>query len=183
MKIIIGLGNPGENYEKTRHNAGKMAVEHFAKKNKFQEWESSKKYQSLVSEDKIGKEKVLLLLPETFMNNSGKAVKEFSAKNVIVMHDDIDLSLGKFKISIGRGHGGHKGVASIIRALKTKDFVRIRIGVAPRKKPDHKKMPDFLTSCFRAPELQILSGVFKKTSKALETTLLENPQKAMNLFN
>lgn len=183
MKVIIGLGNPGKEYEKTRHNAGRMAVKAFAKKHEFPEWEFSKKYQSLVSAGKIGKEKILLLLPETFMNHSGKAVKRLDAKNSIVVHDDIDLALGAFKISFGRGSGGHKGVSSIIRALKTKDFARIRIGILPPKKPDHKKMPNFLTSKFRTPELQTLSRLFKKTSEALETTILENPQKAMNLYN
>src|SRR3989344_6524480 len=144
MKTVIGLGNPGEEYEKTLHNAGRLALEYFAQKNDFSDWDFSQKYDSLVSEGKIkkpasakasaGKENALLLLPETFMNNSGKAVKNLLPKNLIVVHDDIDLPLGKFKIAFGRGSGGHKGVESVMRALKTKDFWRVRVGVAPKKK-------------------------------------------------
>jgi len=193
MFAIVGLGNPGEEYERTRHNAGRLALEYFAKKNEFAEWDFSKKYESLVSEGKIkkpasakasaGKENALLLLPETFMNNSGKAVKNLSPKNLIVVHDDIDLPLGKFKIAFGRGSGGHKGVESVMRALKTKDFWRIRIGVAPKKKPDHKKIPDFLTSPMRKPDLETLKKSFKKISEALETMLSDSPERAMNLYN
>lgn len=177
MKTIVGLGNPGSDYESTRHNAGRMAVEYFAEKNDFSDWEESKKYLSLASEGKIKKssfakasddgEKALLLLPETFMNNSGRAIKLLQARNLIVVHDDIDLPFGKFKISFGRGSGGHKGIESIIRALKTKDFWRIRIGISPNKKPNHKEMPSFLTSDFSKPELQKLQPVFKKILEAL----------------
>ncbi|MBI5787046.1 MAG: aminoacyl-tRNA hydrolase [Candidatus Niyogibacteria bacterium] len=183
MRAVIGLGNPGEEHEKTRHNAGRLALEYFAQKNDFSDWEFSKKYESLVSEGKIKKESALLLLPETFMNNSGKAVKNLSAKNTIILHDDIDLPLGKIKISYGRGSGGHKGVESVMRALKTKEFWRIRIGVSPKKKPEHKKIPDFLLTPIRKPDLETLKKSFKKISEALETMLSDSPEKAMNLYN
>lgn len=193
MKTIVGLGNPGEEYTRARHNAGRMALEHFAGKNDFPEWDFSKKYESLVSEPssakasagkgKIKKEGILLLLPETFMNNSGKAVKNLSAKNTIVLHDDIDLPLGKIKISFGRGSGGHKGVESIIRALKSRDFWRIRIGVSPKKKPERKKIPDFLLSPMRKLDFETLKKSFKKISEALETMISDSPEKAMNLYN
>lgn len=183
MKTIVGLGNPGEEYARTSHNAGRMALERFAGKNDFSEWEFSKKYESLTSEGKIKKEGIRLLLPETFMNNSGKAVKNLSAKNTIVLHDDIDLPLGKIKISFGRGSGGHKGVESVIRALKTKDFWRIRIGVSPKKKPEHKKIPEFLTSPMKKPDFEALKKSFKKISEALETMISDSPEKSMNLYN
>src|SRR3989344_9598956 len=102
MKTVIGLGNPGEEHKKTRHNAGRLALEYFAEKNEFADWDFSKKYGSLASEGKIknpasakasaGKENALLLLPETFMNNSGKAAKNLLPKNLIIIHDDIDLT-------------------------------------------------------------------------------------------
>ncbi len=183
MKTIVGLGNPGGEYEQTRHNAGRAAVEYFAKKNDFPDWQKNSNLQSIVSLEKVGEEKVMLVLPETFMNNSGRAVKNLSAKNLIVLHDDIDLPLGKFKISYGRGSGGHKGVESVIRALKTKDFWRMRIGVSPKRKPEHKKIPDFLTSPMRKPDFETLKKSFKKISDALETMISESAEKAMNEFN
>ena len=183
MKTIVGLGNPGEEYKQTRHNAGRMVLEYFAKKNDFPDWKENSNLQSIVSLGMVGKEKITLILPETFMNNSGKAVKNLSAKNLIVLHDDIDLPLGKFKISFGRGSGGHKGVESVIRALKTKNFCRIRIGVSPKHKPEHKKIPDFLTAPMRKPDFETLKKSFKKISEALEVMLSESPEKAMNKFN
>jgi len=183
MKTIVGLGNPGEEYKQTRHNAGRMVLEYFAKKNDFHGWQKNSNLQSIVSLGKCGKEKVMLILPETFMNNSGKAVKNLSAKNIVVLHDDIDLALGKIKISYGRGSGGHKGVESVIRALKTKNFWRLRIGVSPKKKPEHKKIPDFLLSPMRKSDLETLKKSFKKISEALEIVISESHEKAMNLFN
>lgn len=162
MKIIVGLGNPGKEYRLTRHNAGRLAVEYFARKNDFPEFEFSKKYQSLAAGAKIKNEKFLLLLPETFMNNSGKAVKGLPPENLTIIHDDIDLPLGKLKISFGRGSAGHKGVESAIRALKTKDFRRIRIGIAPKKKPPKKEIAKFLLSDFKPSELKELQKIFKK---------------------
>ena|SRR3989338_82391 len=183
MKTVVGLGNPGEEYKQTRHNAGRLALEYFAKKNYFPGWQKNSNLQSIVSLGGSGKEKVMLVLPETFMNNSGKAVKNLSAKNLIVLHDDIDVPLGKFKISFGRGSGGHKGVESVIRALKTKNFWRIRIGVSPKRKPEHKKIPDFLTTPMRKQDFETLKKSFKKISEALETMISESTEKAMNLFN
>src|SRR3989344_9327465 len=107
MKTVIGLGNPGEEYEKTLHNAGRLALEYFAQKNDFSDWDFSQKYDSLVSEGKIkkpasakasaGKENALLLLPETFMNNSGKTGKKMSPQKLILVYHDTALTLGKFK--------------------------------------------------------------------------------------
>lgn len=183
MKIVLGLGNPGAEYEKTRHNVGVLALQYAARKFEFSGWKLEKKYESLVTEGKIASKKILFLLPQTFMNNSGKAVRGLNPKNIVVIHDDIDLPLGVTKISFGRGSGGHNGVESIIRALKTREFTRIRIGVSPKIKPDHKKMPSFLTSPFRADELKKISPVFKKTAEALECIASNGPERAMNRFN
>ncbi|MBI2038690.1 MAG: aminoacyl-tRNA hydrolase [Candidatus Niyogibacteria bacterium] len=183
MKIVLGLGNPGAEYEKTRHNAGALALQYAARKFEFSDWAGAKKYESLAAEGKIAGEKFLFLFPQTFMNNSGKTARGINPKNLTVVHDDMDLALGVIKISFGRGSGGHKGVESIIRALKSRDFARIRIGIAPKVKPDHKKMPDFLTSPFRADELKKLSPVFKKVSEALECIASDGIPRAMNRFN
>ncbi|MFH0803708.1 MAG: aminoacyl-tRNA hydrolase, partial [Candidatus Tagabacteria bacterium] len=171
MYTIVGLGNPGEEYELTRHNTGRMVVEDFAKANKFSEWAFDKKINALKSEaclparqGKIKKEKILLLLPETFMNNSGNAVFKIitskkKTEQLVVIHDDLDLPLGKFKISFAKSSAGHRGVESVIKKIKTDKFIRIRVGTCPRKKPDGKELIKFLMGKFTPKEL----SVFKKT--------------------
>lgn len=201
MFTVIGLGNPGSEYENTRHNAGRMAVLAVLKKNNCDELEFDKKRKAVKSECKIGKNKILGLLPETYMNKSGNSVAGLKPKDVILLHDDLDLPLGNFKISFGRGSGGHKGVESVMRAIKSKDFIRIRIGISPKKKPDAKKIHpvrnrgrlrprpisngvnDFILKKFSPKELEILKKVFKKTSEAIEVVITDSLQKAMNLFN
>src|SRR3990170_8614479 len=139
---IVGLGNPGPEYDSSPHNAGKLMASLF-----------QKKYEG---------NKAKIILPTVFMNQSGKAVKGIPAKWLILLHDDIDLPLGKFKIVFNRGSGGHKGVQSVIRALKTEKFVRARIGISPKKKPNHKELLKFLTSKFKPSELKILKKISKK---------------------
>src|SRR3989344_5466832 len=139
IRLILGLGNPGGEYANTRHNTGRDAAMYFAEKHDFGEFEADKKSNSLLSRGKVGKSKILVGLPETFMNKSGvAAAKLFKAKkentDLVVMHDDLDIQLGRFKISYGKNSGGHKGVESVMRALKTKNFVRIRIGISPKIK-------------------------------------------------
>lgn len=194
--LIVGLGNPGEEYKDTRHNTGRIVVEEFRKKYKFPEWEESKGTQALYSAEKIGKEKAELILPETFMNKSGKAVSYFvlkrkiKSKNVIVVYDDLDLPLGKIKISFNRGSGGHRGIESIAKAIKTKEFVRIRVGVSPStpsgklKKPQGEKaVVDFILGKFKKPEMEELKKVSKNVSRALETIVSEGLEKAMGEWN
>lgn len=144
--VIVGLGNPGKEYEKTRHNAGRNAVELVAKQNGFDEFVFNKTSKALVSKGRVEKENATLVLPETMMNLSGKAVVAFvkspkAAKNLLVIHDDLDLPVGTIKMVFGRGSGGHKGVESVMRAVKTQDFARIRIGIsAVGKKNQAKKV-------------------------------------------
>ncbi len=142
--VIVGLGNPGEEYDHTRHNAGRAAVEQLAKKEDFPDFVFNKKANALVSEGKIGKTKVTLVLPETYMNNSGKAVTAFvksvkAAKDLLVLQDELDLPLGVLKMVFARGSGGHKGVESIMRAIKTDAFARIRIGISGEGKKNQAK--------------------------------------------
>jgi PTH1 family peptidyl-tRNA hydrolase len=133
--LIVGLGNPGKEYEKTRHNAGRSAVELVASLEGLDEFIFNKTAKALVTKGTVGGENAMLVLPETMMNLSGKAVTAFvkspkAAKNLLVVHDDLDLPLGTIKMVFARGSGGHKGVESIMRAIKTDAFARIRIGIS-----------------------------------------------------
>nr|KKS48787.1 MAG: Peptidyl-tRNA hydrolase [Candidatus Giovannonibacteria bacterium GW2011_GWF2_42_19] len=188
---IVGLGNPDPQYSGTRHNIGRDIIKIFAKKaafpGHFEDFELKKKA-ALISEGKIKKEPIMMILPELFMNNSGKAVQLFikpkkTLENVIVLHDDIDMPLGRFKIVYNRGSGGHRGVESVRRALKTEAFVRVRVGICPRKKPNHKELLTFLTSKFKPAEAEILKKLSKKISEALEIIATEGHEKAMSLYN
>lgn len=189
MFYIAGLGNPGEKYELTRHNTGRLVIDAFRKSAGFEDWSENKKIKSLVSESKLGKEKIMLILPETFMNKSGNALKPLiiskqKAKNLIVVHDDIDMPLGKFKISFGRGSGGHKGIESIMRAIKTKEFIRIKVGVSPAKKPKgEKKILDFIIGKFSPKETEIFKKTAKKIISAVEAIIESGYARAMNEYN
>src|SRR3989344_4178809 len=142
--VIVGLGNPGKEYEKTRHNAGRDTVQLLARQGSFDEFVFNKKANALAAEGKIDREKVMLVLPETFMNNSGKAMSAFvksvrAAKQLLIIHDDLDLPVGTIKMVFARGSGGHKGVESVMRALKTDQFARIRIGISGQGKKNQAK--------------------------------------------
>jgi len=201
MLIIIGLGNPGEKFEKTRHNLGFRALDFFAFKNNFSDFEFSKKYESLISQkiysnilqniritNNPEEQKIILVKPQTFMNNSGLAVKKLTksypldANPLIIIHDDIDLPLGKLKISKNSGAGGHKGVDSIINNLGKNDFIRFKIGICPEKgKP--KSVESFVIKKFTKEELETIGETIKKTSDALNLFIKEGLEKTMNQFN
>lgn len=193
--VIVGLGNPGYEYEGTRHNTGRMAVEDFAKYEKFSEWKEDKKSKSLLSRGLVERTIVALVLPNTFMNKSGAAVAKFiksakAAERMVVVYDDLDLPLGTMKISFNRGSGGHKGVESIMRAVKTKKFTRIRIGVshstasgAIRKPIGDKVIVNFILTKFKPHELEEMKNVFKRTRQALEVIATDGVERAMNKFN
>lgn len=193
--VIVGLGNPGEKYDLTRHNAGRMAVQYFAKMAKFKDWSEHKRSNSLTSGGMIEKITVAAVLPDTFMNKSGSAVVKFvksakAAERLVVVYDDLDLPLGKFKISFDRGSGGHKGLESVMRAVKTKKFVRIRIGVSPetaggalRKPEGERDVLDFILTKFRPAEIDELKKIFKHVAEALGTIILDGREMAMNKFN
>ena len=193
--IIVGLGNPGEEYESTRHNAGRMAVEFFAKQQGFGGFHPDKAKKATTGGAVLEKTAVALVLPDTFMNKSGDAVRKFvksskAAERMIVVYDDLDLPLGKIKLSYDRGSGGHKGLESVIRAMRTKKFTRVRIGVSPettagnlRKPEGEKAVLDFLLTKFKANELDELKSVFKKVSESLAATVLQGPMHAMNKYN
>jgi len=192
MKIIVGLGNPGKKFEKTRHNLGFMVLDRFARKNKFPKFKMKKEFLATVSEKKIGKEKIILVKPQTFMNNSGLAVKRIFEKlrtsniepltsNLWVIHDDLDIPFGKIKISFGRGSGGHKGVQSIIDEIGRKDFVRFRIGIGKKEVGIRKE--EFVLEKFSKREEKILKKVIEMVCRAIEIAIKEGIEKAMSEFN
>lgn len=193
--VIIGLGNPGAEYEKTRHNAGRKAVELVAKNESMGEFVFNKTSHALVSKGRVSGELATLVLPETMMNLSGKAAAAFvkspkAAKNLLVIHDDLDLPLGVIKMVFGRGSGGHKGVESIMRAIKTKDFARIRIGIsAEGKKHQVKKVSGedkvikHVIGTFKPTEETLVKRTLKKVALTVHRYAEEGIESAMQFAN
>lgn len=175
MTLIIGLGNPGKKYKKTRHNIGFRILDEFARKNNFPEFRLSKKFRALISE----KDNVILAKPQTFMNDSGKSVKSLTENSSLpswqrtvlcIVHDDIDLPLGEVRIVKNRGAAGHKGVESIIKELSSKDFGRLRVGIQPgpgRGKP--QKVEKFVLQKFDKEEEKIIEKTIQKAIKELRS--------------
>lgn len=206
--IIVGLGNPGSEYENTRHNAGRMILEAFAKANDFSEFAFDKKLKALISEGKVGSSKVLLVEPETFMNKSGDALKQIKdlpagkaglrfkiqgkgkdkineVTNLAVIHDDLDIPFGEFKISWNKSSGGHRGVESIIKAVKTQAFTRIRMGIAAsasavKKSQDEALVNKVILGKFKPDELVELKKLAKSISTALTVLATEGRETAMS---
>ena len=174
MYIVVGLGNPGEKYAHTRHNAGRLAEEFISNS---------------------GKVRAKFLFSDTFMNKSGSFASKFvkskkAAEKLVVLYDDLDLPLGRLKVSFGRSSGGHRGVESVIRALKTENFIRIRIGIAQATPSGKIKKPkgeiavlDFILGEWHPVEEAILKKVFKQALEILETIVAEGREIAMNRFN
>ncbi len=193
---IVGLGNPGEEYTNTRHNTGRIILE-IAKKSfdDCSNWDLDKKNKVLTSKTSVGGKKVLLAMPDNFMNNSGGSIRSLiksakDAENLVVIHDDLDLAIGAMKISFNRGSGGHKGVESIIKNIKTEAFVRIRIGISTvtpggklKKPKGDKDVAKFIMAEFRKPEMDLLKKIGKKVGDAIVTLITEGRGKAMSLYN
>ena len=184
MYIVVGLGNPGEEYVDTRHNTGRLALAYAEKK------------EPLGRRPATGEAKgVKFVHLETFMNKSGAGVAKVikskkAAEKLVVIYDDLDLALGTMKVSYNRGSGGHRGLESIIKALKTEAFIRIRIGISPStpsgklKKPQGEaKVEKAILSAFTPKEKEILKKVFKRVSETLEILAEEGLQKAMTVGN
>jgi len=191
MILIVGLGNPGPKYKFTRHNIGFRVIDEFFIKNRdvhnFSDFKFEKKFQALIAEGKFNNKKIILAKSQTFMNLSGKGAKLLIAfyklpiDNLWIIHDDIDIPLGKIRIVKSRGAAGHRGIESIIRELKTKDFVRFRIGIQPKSgKP--KNPEKFVLEKFKGEE-KIVKEMVKKTAEAVEITLRKGLGVAMNEFN
>jgi PTH1 family peptidyl-tRNA hydrolase len=175
MILIVGLGNPGLKFKNTRHNFGFEIVNFIKKQSDFSVWQNKKKLKAKVSQGEIDNQKIILAKPQTFMNSSGQAVKylvkfyKISLKNLWIIHDDLDLELGKIKIKKDSRSAGHKGIQSIIDELGTKDFNRLKIGIGPKPiKIDSKK---FVLQKFSKNEKEILSEKKEKAFIALLSQL------------
>lgn len=169
MKLIVGLGNPGEQYQKTRHNAGFMAVDFLARDASLDcaPWNMNKKFNAEIA--RCARQKYILMKPHTFMNESGLAVKKalhffkISTDNLWVFHDDLDIQFGSFKIQKGRGSAGHNGIESIFTHLNTRDFTRIRIGV--NNTNPRKEGAEFVLAPFGKTEQKELPALIKNITK------------------
>ena len=180
MKLVVGLGNLGAEYENTRHNAGRIVAGLVEKKLSAKGGPASG---------------WKFLVPDTFMNHSGRAVAQFvkskkDLNELVVIHDDIDLPLGRIKISFNRSAGGHNGLNSVIKSLKSQEFLRIRIGIAPAtpsgkiKKPSGEKaVLNFLLGEFKKSELETIKKLSKTVALAVECIFTESKEKAMSLYN
>lgn len=193
MYNFIGLGNPGEKYENTRHNAGAIVLfgvmesEHLPKPIK------SAKLGGRLSEGVISGVEVRLLFPDTFMNQSGvvakKLVEEEDGAHLVVVYDDIDLPLGTIRVSYGKNSGGHKGLESVIEALGSKGFVRLRVGIAPLNaegepvRPDGEKLDKYVLGLLTSRELEALKAIVPQAVAAIRTVVTEGYQAAMNRYN
>lgn len=189
MKLIIGLGNPGKKYEKTRHNLGFAVLDALLQELTPVEktaWKEDKKSNSLIAKIRD----FILVKPQTLMNNSGDVVKKLNTEYQIlntelwIVHDDLDLPLGKIKIRKGGGSAGHKGVDSIIKELGTTDFVRFRLGIDhPGPGSSDKEVEGYVLSSFGRGEKDKARKMVKKTIEAIKIALEEEIERAMNRVN
>ena len=195
MYYLVALGNPGEEYKKTRHNVGFAALDFIVSKLGLPTPVQKSQYAGLCSEATIGGREVVFLYPDTFMNHSGSAVKKLVPKSelsqLIVLYDDVALPLGEVRVSFDRGDGGHNGIKSIITTLQSKEFIRVRIGVAATsfwtgkvKAVVGEVLAKFVLGKFTSKEDAILQKeVFPTVLKVVETILVSGKDKAMNEFN
>jgi PTH1 family peptidyl-tRNA hydrolase len=192
---IVGLGNPGGEYVQTRHNAGRLVLEQFRVAHFFPEWATKKSYRAVVSVGDVGGATLRLVMPETYMNDSGQSVRMLvknkeDALRLIVLYDDIDLPLGTWKLSWNRNSGGHNGVNSLIASLKTKEFLRIRVGISPvdadgttNKPKGDDAVLKFVLGKFRESEMRLLTKVGTEIISAIPDIMTLDREHAMSLWN
>lgn len=194
MYYIVGLGNPGAEYEKTRHNVGFMAVEYLCEQESLLDFSVDALLEVRRTEGKVLGQTVQCILPTTFMNHSGVAVKrvvpEEAVNKLIVVHDEVDLPLGQVRFSFNRGAGGHNGVESIISHLGRKDFVRVRMGIAPINeetgqavRPTGDRLANFVLRKFGPEELDKVAQAIKEVKHLLEVMIERGLEVAMNEGN
>lgn len=186
MYIIAGLGNPGKEYETTRHNIGFETIDYLS--DKYNVRVNKLKFKSLYGETNIGGEKVFLVKPQTFMNLSGEAIREFSAfykvpaENIIIINDDISLAVGKMRIRRKGSAGGHNGLKSIIYQLNTDNFPRIKIGVGAPENKDYD-LANYVLGRFSKEEISVLEDIIINASEAIEEIIKRGIDSAMNKYN
>ncbi|TEU07815.1 MAG: aminoacyl-tRNA hydrolase [Candidatus Aminicenantes bacterium] len=185
MWAVVGLGNPGRRYSGTRHNAGFLFVRSMAKTWKIRL--KKRRFSSKIGEVERKSEKIMLALPQNYMNNSGVAVKQILAgrnirpEKLIVVYDDLDIPLGEIRIRKAGGAGTHKGMGSVVREIETTEFPRMRLGIGPL--PPGEDAVDYVLSAFEKREIPLLVDGLKKAQEALELILAGSVEEAMNTFN
>ncbi|MCE5195208.1 MAG: aminoacyl-tRNA hydrolase [Nitrospiraceae bacterium] len=183
MWAVVGLGNYGSKYSKTRHNLGFMVAGRIAE---FLDIEFEEKKEYLIAKGFIRGQDVLLIEPLTFMNNSGRAVRDvlkrfnIPLENLIVIHDDLDMEIAKLKIRKGGSSGGHRGIDSIIQQIGTKEFTRVKIGIG---REIGMLAEDYVLKKFRKEEIPLIKETIQKASEAVSTIISDGLEKAMNRFN
>lgn len=185
MFVVIGLGNPGKDYTNTRHNVGFDTIDILAQRNNIKI--NKIKFKSVYGEGQIGNEKVLLVKPQTYMNNSGISVREIyqfykvPIQNILVIVDDIDIDFSSIKIKMRGSAGTHNGLKSIIYHLQNDEFPRVKIGIG--KKHENQDLADFVLSRFSKDERIDIDASILTASEAVETIIREDINKAMNKYN
>lgn len=185
MYFIVGLGNPGDKYENTRHNMGFLTIDYLSRK--FDIKVKKLKFKSLYGQGEISGQKVMLIKPQTYMNSSGEAIRElrnyysFDMDKLIVIVDDIDINFGTIRIKAKGSSGSHNGMKSIIYNLVDDSFPRIKIAVG--KKPEYMDLANFVLSGFTEKEVEIIRDEIALASDAVEMILDSGVEKAMNKFN
>ena len=184
--LLVGLGNPGDKYDNTRHNVGFAAIDQLAEELRVPV--QKLKYRALTQTVELGGAKVLLMKPITYMNLSGEAVGEAArffkipADHVLVLSDDVSLPVGKLRIRKGGSAGGHNGLKNIIQHLGTDQFPRVKIGVGEKPHPDYD-MADWVLGKFAGEDLKTITQAIERAGKAAECYIQDGPDKAMNKFN
>ena len=189
MKLIIGLGNPGQGYAHNRHNAGFMCVSHFARTHGIRF--DKRQGKARIGTGEVAGNRVVVAKPQTYMNSSGESVSRLLQKfnvnpdDLLVIHDDIDLPLGKIRIRQGSGSGGHKGVGSIISCLGSQDFSRLRVGIGRPDvtEPSEADIIDYVLSDFTPEEKKVIAQVIPRVGEAILCLLTEGLIATMNKYN
>ncbi|MBF0378009.1 MAG: aminoacyl-tRNA hydrolase [Desulfamplus sp.] len=186
--MVAGLGNPGKEYSKTRHNMGFIVLEELARR--YNLAFNKSRFDADIAKGSIEKKQTVLVKPQSYMNRSGFPIQQISSyfkiehNNIIIVHDEIDLPFGRIMIVKDRGHGGHNGIRSIIDILGTKNFIRIRVGVGrPDKKNDGDKVVGHVLSSFTSDEQKEVDSLVKRAADASVLILSQDVQIAMNSFN
>lgn len=184
--LVAGLGNPGLQYENTRHNAGFLAADRIAKDNNFSF--NKNKFEALLGECNIGNKRILIVKPQTYMNNSGRAVQKISAfykipdDRIIIMHDDVSLDVGKIRMRRKGSHGGQNGMRDIIELLGTDNIMRVKIGVGQKPNPQYD-LASWVLGKFPKENEKELDTALEKVSKAVEEIITRGIDSAMNKYN
>ena len=189
MKLVIGLGNPGMAYSNSRHNVGFMCLRYFAKQHKISF--DKRQGRARVGLGEVAGQSIVLARPQTFMNASGEAVNylvnryQIDLDDLVVIHDDLDLPLGKIRIRQGGRSAGHKGIESIIHSLGSTGFIRVRIGIGRPEETTKKEVQviDFVLNGFTKTETKVISPVIFCVGEALLSLLIDGLEAAMNKFN